>query len=199
MQDWSLGWEDALEKEMATHFSILAREIPWTEEPGRLQFIGSQRVWHVWATERIHTRMHKYLNSGIWNWERKIKKDGLSCCDWILWHVNSDLGLLCCGEQTEKEKEANTQGRANTKDREACLDFTRSCSPGFQFFRRPPTTHTLPFLALLFFFLWIFVWCGPFLKLLLNLLQYCFSFVFWLFGHEACGILASPSNWKVKS
>ena len=38
----SLGWEDPLEKEMATHSSILAWRIPWTEEPGRLQFTGSQ-------------------------------------------------------------------------------------------------------------------------------------------------------------
>ena len=42
----SLGWEDLLEKEMATHSSILAWRIPWTEEPGRLQSIGSQRVGH---------------------------------------------------------------------------------------------------------------------------------------------------------
>ena len=42
----SLGQEDLLEKEMATHSSILAWEIPWTEEPGRLQFMGSQRVGH---------------------------------------------------------------------------------------------------------------------------------------------------------
>ena len=41
-----------------------------------------------------HTWVHKYPNSGIWNWERKTKKDGLSRCDWILWHVNSDLGPL---------------------------------------------------------------------------------------------------------
>ena len=40
----SLGWEDPLEKEMATHSSILARRIPWTEEPGRLQSMESQRV-----------------------------------------------------------------------------------------------------------------------------------------------------------
>ena len=42
----SLGWEDPLEKEMATHSSILAWKIPWTEEPGKLQSIGSQRVGH---------------------------------------------------------------------------------------------------------------------------------------------------------
>jgi len=42
----SLGWDDSLEKEMATHSSILAWKIPWTEESGRQQFIGSQRVRH---------------------------------------------------------------------------------------------------------------------------------------------------------
>ena len=42
----SLGWEDPLEKEMAAHSNILAWKIPWMEEPGRLQFMGSQRVGH---------------------------------------------------------------------------------------------------------------------------------------------------------
>ena len=42
----SLGWEDPLEKEMATHSSTLAWKIPWTEEPGRLQSMGLQRVGH---------------------------------------------------------------------------------------------------------------------------------------------------------
>ena len=42
----SLGWEDHLEKEMATHSSILAWKIPWTEDPGRLQSMESQRVGH---------------------------------------------------------------------------------------------------------------------------------------------------------
>ena len=41
----SLGWEDPLEKEIAMHFSILAWEIPWTEEPGGLQCMGSQMSW----------------------------------------------------------------------------------------------------------------------------------------------------------
>ena len=42
----SLGWEDPLENEMATHSSILAWRIPWTEEPGGLQSMGSKRVGH---------------------------------------------------------------------------------------------------------------------------------------------------------
>ena len=45
MQVQSLGWEDPLEKEMAPHSSILAWEIPWTEEPGGLQSMGSQKCW----------------------------------------------------------------------------------------------------------------------------------------------------------
>ena len=46
----SLGWEDALEKEMVTHSSILTWKILWMEEPGGLQSMGSQRVRHYWAT-----------------------------------------------------------------------------------------------------------------------------------------------------
>ena len=49
----SLGREDPLEKGMATHSSILAREIPWTEEPGGLQPMGLQRVRHEWTTKHV--------------------------------------------------------------------------------------------------------------------------------------------------
>ena len=42
----ALGWEDTLGKEMAIHSSTIAWKIPWTEEPGRLQSMGSQRVGH---------------------------------------------------------------------------------------------------------------------------------------------------------
>ena len=52
---WSLSWEDPLEKEMATHSSILAWRIPWREEPGRLQSMGSQRVGHDWVTSLWYT------------------------------------------------------------------------------------------------------------------------------------------------
>ena len=46
----SLGWEDALEKEMATHSTTLVWKVSWMEEPGRLQFVGPQRAGHDWAT-----------------------------------------------------------------------------------------------------------------------------------------------------
>ena len=53
--DWvrSLVWEDPLEEGMATHSSILAWRIPWTEEPGRLQSTGLQRVGHHWVTKHM--------------------------------------------------------------------------------------------------------------------------------------------------
>ena len=60
----SLGQEDLLEKEMATHSSILAWKIPWTEEPGRLQSVGLQRVRHDWATSLL-PRAH-ICQSGLW-------------------------------------------------------------------------------------------------------------------------------------
>ena len=55
----SLGLEDPLEEGMAMHSSILAWRIPWTEEPGRLQFMGSQRVRHNWVAKHS-TAQHRY-------------------------------------------------------------------------------------------------------------------------------------------
>ena len=48
---WSLGQEDPLDGDMATHSSILACKVQWTEKPGRLQFMGLQRVGHNWVTK----------------------------------------------------------------------------------------------------------------------------------------------------
>ena len=53
-----LGGEDPLEEEMATHSSILAWRIPWREEPGGLQFVGSQRVRQRWACMSMHLPDH---------------------------------------------------------------------------------------------------------------------------------------------
>ena len=57
----ALGWEDPLEKEMAIHSSTIAWKIPWTEEPGRLQSTGLQRVGHDWVTSlslTLPTKVH---------------------------------------------------------------------------------------------------------------------------------------------
>ena len=59
MQIWSLGQKALLEKEKTTQSSILAWEIPWTEEPGGLQSVGSQRVRQNWATEWQHACTHE--------------------------------------------------------------------------------------------------------------------------------------------
>ena len=60
----SLGQEDLLEKEMATHSSILAWKIPWTEEPGSLQSMGLQRVGHELATSLFTSLSHPYMITG---------------------------------------------------------------------------------------------------------------------------------------
>ena len=62
----SLGWEDPLEKEMATHGSTLAWKIPWTEELGRLQSMGLQRVRHDWGTKLfIFLFLHGCISIGM--------------------------------------------------------------------------------------------------------------------------------------
>ena len=62
----SLGQEDLLEKEMATHSSILAWKIPWMVEPSRLQSMGSQRVGHDWATLllSLYRSLSAYVDEG---------------------------------------------------------------------------------------------------------------------------------------
>ena len=64
---WSLGQQDPLEKEMATHSSTLAGKIPWTEEHGRLQSMGSQRVRHDWTTSLTHSLTHSLTWCWSWN------------------------------------------------------------------------------------------------------------------------------------
>ena len=58
MQETQIGpldWEDSLEEEMAPHSNVLAWKIPWTEDPGGLQFMGLQRIRHDLATEHAQT------------------------------------------------------------------------------------------------------------------------------------------------
>ena len=62
----SLGGEDPLEKEMATHCRILAWEIPWTEEPGRLQFVGLQKRRTRFGNETTLTNDAVYFFMCYW-------------------------------------------------------------------------------------------------------------------------------------
>ena len=69
MQVQSLVWEDPLEEEMAAHSNILVRRIPWTEEPGGLWSIGSQKVRHHYRdlahTPWYHRNLAKPFSGGI--------------------------------------------------------------------------------------------------------------------------------------
>ena len=75
MQVWSLGQEDPLEEGMATHSSIIAWRISWTEEPGTLQSIVSTQLD---TTEQLsmhthmHTRMHTHMHAGHWYWGNRL-------------------------------------------------------------------------------------------------------------------------------
>ena len=86
----SLGWEDPLEKEMTTHSSILAQRTPWTEEPGRLQSTGSQRVEHDWAISLHYWIIEK---------AREFQKNICFCfIDYVdhnkLWKILQEMGIL---------------------------------------------------------------------------------------------------------
>ena len=83
-QVWSLSREDPLEKEMATHSSILAWRIPWTEEPDGLQPMGSQRVGHNWATSLSLSLGYVGLICSTWDLSLQsmdswVMTRGLSC------------------------------------------------------------------------------------------------------------------------
>ena len=90
-----LGSEDPLEKGMATDSSILAWRIPWTEEPGRLQSMGSQGVGHYWATRtctsiRVCVCVYIYISHHIW------RGVGVSWREWVLesfWLVSGVLSV----------------------------------------------------------------------------------------------------------
>ena len=80
---WSLGGEDPLEKDMATHSSILAWRIPWMEEPGQLQSMGSQRIGYHLVTKQRQQRVCEYKQ---WKWqmtENTLHQD----CDWSLFFL----------------------------------------------------------------------------------------------------------------
>ena len=100
----SLSWEDPLEKGMATRSSILAWRIPWTEEPGRLQSMGSQRVGHDWVTFILH-----FHTLGGWDVPWTIEAAILGQLAWLGWW--SVIGWL------------NRRGREKQKAAQQSLGF----------------------------------------------------------------------------
>ena len=148
---WSLGWEDPLEKEMATHSSILTWEISWTKEPGGLQSMGSQRVGHDWETNTFHEQERRerreggmlkiYLVCGgrglalskikpvVLNRER-----GASCELWLS-YVADEAPLLTYGKALRKTMSSIWLGlfiHASEKPKRKCLVGHLICYPGGQ-------------------------------------------------------------------
>ena len=98
MQVWSLGWEDPLQKEMATHSSILPWEIPWTEEPGGLQSVRSKRVRYNLGTkqDKIQSLCRKTIQAldkkeKEQNWEKQLQ-NGDCISSGRLWEGLKALG-----------------------------------------------------------------------------------------------------------
>ena len=84
----SLGWEDPLEKGMAMHSSILAWRIPWTQEPGELQSIGSQRFRYDWMTNIFVTPysfLACFLQMSQGSYLVSVWKDLYSLRLWTIW------------------------------------------------------------------------------------------------------------------
>ena len=93
-QVWSLGWEDPLEKEMASHSSILAWRIPWTVEPGGLQSMWSRRVGHDWAKNTF--TFTSWLNSSYAVYLVVMKKNKLiSGNTWVSRSYSSIKHIFC--------------------------------------------------------------------------------------------------------
>ena len=81
----SLGREDPLEKGMKTHSNILAWEIPWREEPGGLQSMGSQRVRHNWVTN-THTSVWTHMSFNLYTY----------LCTYIQINIEKDTDVCLC-------------------------------------------------------------------------------------------------------
>ena len=79
---WSLGWQDPMEKEMATHCSILSWKIPCTQEPGMLQSMGLQRVGRNWESKKQQ--------------QNKMKIYSLICIFYIQLYLYKEKHTQCC-------------------------------------------------------------------------------------------------------
>ena len=106
---WSLGAEDLLEKETATHFSILASKIPWMEEIGGLQTMGSQRVGHDWVT---NTLTQDHLSFRMWQLQSagftESFKNNTHVFWWQAWSPSLFYPGLTLGWEDLLEKETAT-------------------------------------------------------------------------------------------
>ena len=102
----TLGWDDPLEKEMATHSSILAWRIPWTEEPGRQQSTGSQRVRRDLGTKTTTTTQDMFCKEGVRESESFLslwKRRDLGRTSTGSLNPKKEVDLLCCFQSLIEE------------------------------------------------------------------------------------------------
>ena len=134
----SLGQEDLLEKETATHSSILASEIPWTEKPLRLQSMGSQRVGHNWATSLSFLSFFSGLRTSFWNPLKTTLAFQKDTNNSLLREKLLDLHTLA---QTLSVQRINLEGTNGLKRARPC--FPRGGKPGCAFANFPAQPHFL--------------------------------------------------------
>ena len=101
----SLGGEYLLKKEMATHSSVLAWKIPWTEEPGRLKSMGSKRVGHDWATSLsllptwgVHHSVYYFFAFSYCSWSSQGKNSEVVNCRSLLQWTTLCQNLISLSE-----------------------------------------------------------------------------------------------------
>ena len=131
-QVWSLGWEDPLQKGMATHSSILTWRIPWTEEPGGLQSMGWQRVRHDWATT---LSLKRYLGEffthlSIWYLSKaiRVEKSWTQLRDWAPRQkaIGPGLQMLLEAKQIQLSDQNETSGYSRADEMSEGMKGTRS-------------------------------------------------------------------------
>ena len=135
---WSLCWQDPLEKGMATHSSVLAWRIPWREEHGRLQAIGSQRVRHDWSDLAL-THMPLVCASWVAQWVKNLPAMQDTSLHWFdpcgrrAWQPTPvflpvPISLLWAPEGTRRLKgNFKGKGRSNTATLNLVTIFLQNC------------------------------------------------------------------------
>ena len=136
----SLGGEDPLEEGMATHSSILAWRIPWTEEPGRLQSMGSHRVGHDWAHACQTDERHQTREVALKGWEKALAH--MTWNSW--WQLSMDDSVEPSDHLPSPACFWESPCSRNTRNSGAFLVYAHSISPATGWSRLTPLTELNP-------------------------------------------------------
>ena len=123
---------------MATHCSILAWEIPWTEEPDKLQSMGSQTIGHNWATENMNMNSTKgeflFIYRGL---ECKSRKSRNTWSNRWIWHGSTKWSRPKANRVLPREHTGHSKHPLPTREKTLCMDITRWSIP------KPDRLHSL--------------------------------------------------------